>query len=101
MVLGVAALLTGKTGEIITIAVFGALTLYFVSMLAFIKLRKSHPDLPRPFRSPGYPYLPWIALLISVTAIMAMAFYNFRLIVIYAGIIAFAFVIYLARKKSV
>jgi ethanolamine permease len=38
MTIGIAALLTGKTSEIITIAVFGALTLYIISMVAVIRL---------------------------------------------------------------
>ena len=35
MVVGIVALFTGKTGEIITLAVFGALTLYIISLIAF------------------------------------------------------------------
>src|SRR5690606_32574161 len=34
MGIGILALLTGKTGEIITMSVFGALTLYIISMIA-------------------------------------------------------------------
>lgn len=39
MLLGIVTLLTGKTGEIITISVFGALTLYIISMVTMLKLR--------------------------------------------------------------
>ena len=38
MVIGIIALMTGKTGEIITIACFGALALYIISMIYFITL---------------------------------------------------------------
>ncbi|MGC4020724.1 MAG: hypothetical protein QM734_01670 [Cyclobacteriaceae bacterium] len=34
MLLGIVALLTGKTAEIITISVFGALTIYIISMIS-------------------------------------------------------------------
>ncbi|MGZ8538303.1 MAG: ethanolamine permease, partial [Flavisolibacter sp.] len=50
MFIGIIALLTGKTGEIIIIAVFGALTLYIFSMISLLKLRKKEPDLERPFK---------------------------------------------------
>ena len=47
--LGMIILCTGKTAEIIIISVFGALTLYIVSMLALLKLRHTEPNLKRPF----------------------------------------------------
>src|SRR5204863_797804 len=55
MAIGIIALLTGKTSEIITISVFGALTLYIVSMIALLRLRKKEPKLERPFKVPMYP----------------------------------------------
>lgn len=42
MAIGIVALFTGKTGEIITIACFGALTLYIVSMVSLLVLRKKN-----------------------------------------------------------
>jgi ethanolamine permease len=92
MGIGILALLTGKTGEIITIACFGALTLYIVSMIAFFALRKNHPDLERPFRVPLFPYFPTIALVIAVVAMIAMSIYNQKLMVIYLALVAFGYV---------
>src|SRR5688572_26474423 len=56
MGIGIVALLTGKTAEIIIISVFGALTLYIISMISLLKLRKTEPELERPFKVPAYPY---------------------------------------------
>ncbi|MEM9527529.1 MAG: ethanolamine permease [Bacteroidota bacterium] len=70
--IGVIALFTGRTGEIITIACFGALTLYIVSMVSIIKLRQKEPALNRPFRVPLYPATPIIALVIASVAFVAM-----------------------------
>lgn len=64
------------TGDLITIACFGALALYFFSMLAFIKLRKSEPDMERPFRAPLYPIAPILAIVISFACFVAMAWFN-------------------------
>jgi ethanolamine permease len=49
MLIGIVALLTGKTSEIITISVFGALTLYIVSMVALLRLRKKEPQVRTSF----------------------------------------------------
>ncbi len=83
MVIGIMALLTGRTGEVITISVFGALTLYGISMVALLVLRKSEPTLTRPFKVPFYPYFPVIALVIALGALLAVAIYNPMLSILY------------------
>lgn len=83
MVIGIIALLTGKTAEIITISVFGALTLYAFSMVALLKLRKQEPQLTRPFNVPLYPLLPIVALAIALLSFGAMTVFNFRLAFLY------------------
>lgn len=83
MAIGIIALLTGKTSEIITISVFGALTLYIVSMIALLRLRKTEPQLERPFKVPMYPLFPIIALIIALVSFVAMTIYNLKLALIY------------------
>lgn len=83
MLIGIVALFTGKTAEIITISVFGALTLYAFSMLALLKLRKSEPELERPFKVPFYPVLPVVAFIISCISFVAMAVFNWQLALLY------------------
>jgi ethanolamine permease len=90
--IGIVALFTGKTGEIITIACFGALTLYIISMVSIIQLRKNEPELERPFRVPLYPFTPIVALVIASVALLAMTWYNLVLAGIYFGIILLAFI---------
>ena len=62
MAVGLIALWSGRTAEIIVIAVFGALTMYAVSMGAFFRLRRKEPLLARPFRTPLVPLVPAVAL---------------------------------------
>jgi ethanolamine permease len=101
MFIGIGALLSGKTGEVITIAVFGALTIYVISMASVIRLRTTHADLDRPFRVPFYPLFPIIAIVISSLAIIAVAVYNLNLALLYVALLAGSFVIYkLARKPD-
>lgn len=94
MGLGILALLTGKTGEIITIAVFGALTLYIISMLSLIQLRKKEPHLVRPFRVPLYPIFPFVALAIASFSFVAMAIFNLELAGLYFLIIGVSYGIF-------
>ena len=92
--IGIIALFTGKTGDIITIACFGALSLYIISMVSILKLRKSEPNLIRPFKVPLYPFTPIIALLIASIALVAMTIYNPITGAIYFGIIILAFLLF-------
>ena len=94
MAIGIIALLTGKTAEIITIAVFGALSLYIISMIALLKLRQKEPELPRPFKVPLYPIFPITALVISILSLIALTIYNFYLALIYFLIVGVSFGIF-------
>ena len=98
--IGIVALFTGKTAEIITIACFGALTLYALSMISMIRLRRQQPDLPRPFRVPFYPASPIIALVISLVALVSITIYNHWLALIYAGILLIAYIWFTFRHKE-
>lgn len=88
MGIGIIALLTGKTGEIITMSVFGALTLYIISMIALLQLRRKEPHLPRPFKVPMFPVFPYAALIIACISFVAMAIYNLKVAGIYCVLVA-------------
>lgn len=100
LAIGIVALLTGKTAEIITIACFGALSLYIISMVAMLILRRKEPNLERPFRVPLYPFTPVIALLIASIALVAMTIYNFHLALAYFGILLLSFVFFKFRPRA-
>jgi ethanolamine permease len=92
MAIGIIALLTGKTAEIITISVFGALTLYIISMIALLRLRKKEPQLERPFKVPMYPLFPVVALIIATVSIVAMTIYSWRPALIYFALMIACYV---------
>jgi ethanolamine permease len=98
--IGIVALFTGKTGEIITIACFGALSLYIISMVAMLKLRQKAPHLERPFKVPFYPVTPIIALVIASIAFIAITIYNPILAAIYFGILILSFVWFKTMRKK-
>lgn len=103
MLIGILALLTGKTGEIITIACFGALTLYIISMIAFFALRKKEPNMERPFKVPLYPIFPVLALSIATFSLVAMTVYNPTQALIFAGMMAITFLwfVFFISKKQI
>ena len=92
MALGIIALFTGQTADIISIACFGAITLYIFAMLSVLIIRKKEPDLPRPFSVPLYPYFPIIALVIAVVALMAMISLNIKLSIVFLGILLLSYI---------
>lgn len=100
MLIGFAALLTGKTGEIITLACFGALTLYAMSMLSLLKLRMSQPELHRPYQAPLYPIFPMIALILAVICLLSVSYYNLRIAGVYAVLLGGGYVLASLRRAS-
>jgi ethanolamine permease len=98
-VLGIIIVCTGKTAEIIILSVFGALTLYILSMLSLIQLRKKEPQLLRPFRVPFYPLTPVLALILAIISLAALCYYNGFLATLYFGILVVFFIAFKLYKK--
>ena len=90
--LGIIALLTGQTAQIITIACFGAIGLYIFGMISLLQLRKTEPTLLRPFRVPLFPYFPVIALVIAIVSMIAMISLNIKLSCIFFAILVLAYI---------
>ena len=80
------------TAAMITMAVFGAIVMYIMSMLSLFKLRKTEPELVRTFMAPGYPIVPAIALILSVVSLVAMAWFNAVIGLIFLAFMAVGFV---------
>lgn len=99
-VIGILTMCTGRTGEIITLSVFGALTLYCISMVSVLVLRKRQPQLERPFRVPLFPLFPFVALIIACVALAAVTFYNLKVSLLFVMIIAVCFGIFKVRKPA-
>ncbi|MDR2122373.1 MAG: ethanolamine permease [Flavobacteriaceae bacterium] len=89
------------TANIVTFSVLGAIIMYIISMLSLIRLRKTEPELKRPFRAPFYPVFPIIALVLSIICLIAMIYYNFMLSLIFAGIMALAYVYYYFTQHKI
>ncbi|MEM7152264.1 MAG: ethanolamine permease [Myxococcota bacterium] len=65
------------TGDLLMqIAVFAALISYVMMMVSHLVLRRRSPQLDRPYRTPGYPITPIIALVLSLVAMSSTLFYG-------------------------
>lgn len=73
---GIVSLLSGTTGQVITLSAIGAVAMYIISMISLFALRKKQPTADRPFITPLYPWFPGIALVLSVFSLIAIAWFN-------------------------
>ena len=97
---GIIAVLTGKTDKLIIICVIGALIMYIISMISLFVLRKKEPGLPRPFHAPFYPVFPAIALLLSVICLVSIIYYNLLLGAVFLGVVILSVTGYMIFAKN-
>src|SRR5574344_2149184 len=64
------------TANIITLACFGSITMYIISMMSLFRLRKTEPDLERPYKAICYPVFPIIAFVVIMAACYGYYLYN-------------------------
>lgn len=65
------------TGDLLMqVAVFAALLSYVLMMVSHLVLRRKHPELERPYRTPGYPWTVVVALGLSLLALSSSLFYG-------------------------
>ena len=98
-IVGVIAILTGKTDKLIILSVLGAVVMYIVSMVSLFVLRKKEPLLERPFVAPFYPYFPMVALVLSVVCLVSIVYYNALLSLIFFGFMLVLIIIFVFSKN--
>jgi APA family basic amino acid/polyamine antiporter len=74
--------LSGKYGDLLDMISFVVVLFYAITIIGIFKLRKTMPDVERPYKAFGYPILP------AIYIIMALVFCIFLIIFkpVYAGI---------------
>lgn len=87
------------TAAMITMAVFGAIVMYIMSMLSLFRLRRTAPELERTFRAPGYPVVPMIALVLAVVCLIAMLWFNALIGAVFVGLMAIGYLWFLMTKS--
>ena len=54
--------LSGTYSDLLNYVIFAAVLFYFVTILALFRLRRLKPDMERPYRAVGYPWMPALYL---------------------------------------
>ncbi|WP_373550632.1 ethanolamine permease [Haliscomenobacter sp.] len=85
--IGIIAVCSGTTQQLIILSALGAVVMYVMSMVSLFVLRRKEPDLERPFKAPFYPILPAIALILSLLCLIAIVVYNFWLSVLFFALL--------------
>lgn len=96
-IVGIIAICFFNTSDLVILSTIGAVVVYIISMLALFQLRKKKPEMERPFKAPFYPIVPFIALLLSFVALIAMAYsYTKLCIIFFVGLVLLLVIFYLS-----
>jgi len=98
--IGILIILVFDTGAILTLAAFGAVSLYLISMWSLFVLRKTEPELDRPFKAVAYPIFPFTALAIAGVAWVGMAVTGWKMAAIFVGILALGSVYFVMTRRG-
>ena len=83
--------LSGKYGLLLDYVVFITLVFYILTIWGIFRLRKSRPDVERPYKAFGYPVIPAIYMLLAGTMALGLLFAKwetslFGLVIVLIGI---------------
>jgi basic amino acid/polyamine antiporter, APA family len=57
--------MTGRYGDLLDYVIFAVLLFYILTIAGVFVLRKTRPDMPRPYRAIGYPILPLLYIAVA------------------------------------
>jgi len=94
--------LSGRYEQLFTYVIFASWILYGMTTAAVIVLRWKRPDLPRPYRTIGYPWVPAIFVLVAAALVVSTAMDSPRESAMGIGLILLGLPFYFYwRKKRV
>lgn len=68
---------TGKYGDLLDFVIIIVLIFYILTIFGIIILRKKQPDTVRPYKAIGYPFLPFLYILIASAVCVSLLFTKF------------------------
>jgi basic amino acid/polyamine antiporter, APA family len=68
--------LSGKYGDLLDMISFVVVIFYVLTILGIFILRKKKPDLPRPYRAFGYPFLPLLYIIMGTSFCVLLIIYK-------------------------
>ncbi|MCB0697219.1 MAG: amino acid permease [Chitinophagaceae bacterium] len=64
--------LSGTYGQLLDYLIFTALLFYIMTIAGIFKLRKTQPDLPRPYKAFGYPVVPILYIIMAAAICLVL-----------------------------
>jgi basic amino acid/polyamine antiporter, APA family len=92
--------LTGRYEELFTLVIFPSWILYAMATASVIVLRRTRPDLPRPYKTIGYPVVPVLFVLVACALIFSTLIKSPRESVLGLGIIAVGIPFYIRWRRN-
>lgn len=68
--------LTGKYGDLLDMITCVVVIFYVLCVLGIFVLRKKRPDIPRPYKAFGYPFIPALYILTGITFIILLVVFK-------------------------
>jgi APA family basic amino acid/polyamine antiporter len=68
--------LSGQYGNLLDFIIFTVLLFYILTIAGIFKLRKTQPDLPRPYKAFGYPFIPLLYILMASFICVVLLMYK-------------------------
>ncbi len=88
------------SGVLSDIATFFFVMSYAAGFASLLKLRKTEPDLKRPYKVPGYPFVPWILLILSILFLAGAVYNDLKSSVFALVFLIFSYPLYKLQTKS-
>lgn len=68
--------LSGKYGQLLDYVIFVVLIFYILTIIGIFRLRRTRPELPRPYKAFGYPVLPLLYVICAAIICLALFVYK-------------------------
>jgi APA family basic amino acid/polyamine antiporter len=68
--------LSGKYGDLLDFIIFTVLLFYILTIAGIFKLRKTRPDIPRPYKAFGYPVIPLLYIVLAAFICVVLLMYK-------------------------
>ncbi|MCU0353279.1 MAG: ethanolamine permease [Cytophagales bacterium] len=98
-VIGIIAIFSGNAEKIIVMSALGAVVMYAVSMVSLLVLRRKEPNLHRPYRTPLFPAMPYVALILTLLSTAAIVYYYPWLSALFFGLLAVSLAVFVGVKR--
>lgn len=102
----VALCFSGSYGILIKFATFGSMVFYIVTIAGLFKLRRTRPEMARPYKAFGYPLIPFLYLVFAFLICVSLTVFTFEdtigsIVLIVSGIPVYFLVFKRREEESV